>query len=91
MIEQFSTTYLYKQIFVHSLCAELSTRHRMHHDLVLYLHANTEEDDDDNNKSDDYDDSCYDDGDDNDDDNVIDDYKNNEYIYIYACDVIDIL
>jgi len=82
MIEKISTTYLYKQIFVHSLCAELSTRHRMHHDLVLYLHANTEEDDDDNNKSDDYDDSCYDDGDDNDDDNVIDDYKNNEYIYI---------
>ncbi len=83
MTEKFSTTYLYKQIFVHSLCAELSTRHRMHHDLVLYLHANTEdEDDDDNNKSDDNDDSCYDDGDDNDDDDVIDDYKNNEYIYI---------
>jgi len=83
MIEQFSTTYLYKQIFVHSLCAELSTRHQMHHDLVLYLHVNTEEvDDDDNNKSDDNDDSCYDDGDDNDDDNAIDNYKNNEYIFI---------
>ena len=85
MIEKISTTYLYKQIFVHSLCAELSTRHRMHHDLVLYLHANTEEEEDDdnnNNKSDDNDDSCYDDDNNNDDDNVIDNYKNNEYIFI---------